>query len=78
MHRFDILHYIIVIPSTYFVQKEKVVISVKIMADVVESYLGALTLDQGLEEAEKFLQVHLFPKLSVNCTCHYFYLTLFF
>ena len=36
------------------------------MADVVESYLGALTLDQGLEAAEHFLQVHLFPTLSVS------------
>lgn len=36
------------------------------MADVVESYLGALTLDQGLEAAENFLQVHLFPTLSVS------------
>ena len=49
-------------------------ISVKIMADVVESFLGALMLDQGLEEVEKFLQAHLFPKLSVSknlttCTC---------
>ena len=41
-------------------------ISVKIMADVVESFLGALALDQGLEEVEKFLQTHLFPKLSVS------------
>ena len=38
----------------------------KIMADVVESYLGALTLDQGLEVAEQFLKVHLFPSLSVR------------
>ena len=47
-------------------QKEKIEISVKIMADVVESYLGALMLDQGLEAAEQFLQVHLFPTLSVS------------
>ena len=47
-------------------QKEKIEISVKIMADIVESYLGALTLDQGLEAAEQFLQVHLFPTLSVS------------
>ena len=47
-------------------QKEKIEISVKIMADVVESYLGALTLDQGLEAAERFLQVHLFPTLTVS------------
>lgn len=50
-------------------QKEKIEISVKIMADVVESYLGALTLDQGLEAAERFLQVHLFPTLSVSPWC---------
>jgi dsRNA-specific ribonuclease len=47
-------------------QKDTIDISVKIMADVVESYLGALTLDQGLEAAERFLQVHLFPTLSVS------------
>ena len=41
-------------------------ISVKIMADVVESFLGAVVLDRGLKEVEKFLQAHLFPKLSVS------------
>lgn len=50
----------------YRIQKEVIEISVKIMADVVESYLGALTLDQGLEVAEQFLKVHLFPSLSVR------------
>lgn len=54
--------------SSSYVQKEEIEISIKIMADVVESYLGALTLDQGLAAADKFLQVHLFPKLSVGRT----------
>ena len=61
-------HCIIVTSSTYSTQKKDVVLSVKILADVVESYLAALTLDQGLEAVEKFLQVHLFPKLSVSYT----------
>lgn len=47
-------------------QKEEFEISGKIMADVVESFLGALTLDQGLDVAEKFLGAHLFPKLSAS------------
>ena len=38
----------------------------KIMADVVESYIAALTLDQGLERAEQFLEEHLFPRLKVS------------
>ncbi len=47
-------------------QKDTIDITVKIMADIVESYLGALTLDQGLEAAERFLQAHLFPTLYVS------------
>ncbi len=42
----------------------------KIRADVVESYLAALTLDQGLDRTERFLEEHLFPRLKVrsgNC-----------
>ncbi len=40
--------------------------SVKIMADVVESFLAAVTLDQGLNRAEKFLKGVLYPKLKVH------------
>ena len=36
------------------------------LADVVESFLAALLLDKGLEFAQKFLEVCLFPKLAVS------------
>ncbi|XP_064395446.1 ribonuclease 3-like isoform X3 [Halichondria panicea] len=42
---------------------EKLDLSVKLQADVVESFLAALTLDKGLSETEKFLEEYLFPKL---------------
>lgn len=45
---------------------QKVELSVKIMADVVESFLAALTFDQGLDTAEKFLEKYLFPRLKVS------------
>jgi len=38
----------------------------KIFADLVESYLGALTLDKGLAKAEEFLNKHLFSRLKVS------------
>ena len=38
----------------------------KILADVVESYLAALLLDKGLPFCKKFLEICLFPKLSVS------------
>ena len=41
-------------------------LSTKIMADVVESFLAALSLDQGLDRTEEFLERHLFPKLQVS------------
>ena len=41
-------------------------LTVKLQADVVESFLAALTLDQGLAAAEQFLDKHLFPKLMVG------------
>lgn len=41
-------------------------IGVKILADVVESYLAALLLDKGLEFCRKFLEVCLFPKLLAS------------
>ena len=37
----------------------------KILADVVESYLAALLLDKGLDYCRKFLEACLFPKLMV-------------
>ena len=45
---------------------QKLDVSIKIKADLVESYLAALTLDKGLEKAEAFLNAHLFPKLKVK------------
>ncbi len=44
---------------------QKLDLSVKLQADVVESFLAALTLDKGLSETEKFLEEYLFPKLLV-------------
>lgn len=41
-------------------------LSTKLLADVVESYLAALSLDQGLHKTEQFLEKHLFPKLKVS------------
>lgn len=41
-------------------------LSDKVLADVVESFLAALLLDKGLEFAQKFLEVCLFPKLTVS------------
>ncbi|GIP33014.1 ribonuclease III [Paenibacillus sp. J2TS4] len=35
-----------------------------LLADVFESFVGALYLDQGLEEVKSFLHKHMFPKLS--------------
>jgi ribonuclease-3 len=35
-----------------------------LLADVFESFVGALYLDQGLEAVKSFLQQHLFSKLS--------------
>lgn len=45
---------------------QNVDVGVKIFADVVESYLAALLLDKGLLFCQKFLEVCLFPKLSVS------------
>ena len=41
-------------------------VGTKILADVVESYVAALLLDMGLDYCQKFLQVCLFPKLTVG------------
>ena len=41
-------------------------VSSKMMADVVESFLAALVLDQGLMFAQKFCEVCIFPKLLVR------------
>ena len=41
-------------------------VGVKILADVIESYLAALLLDKGLDYCQKFLEVCLFPKLLVS------------
>lgn len=35
-----------------------------LLADVFESFVGALYLDQGLEAVKTFLQKHMFPKLT--------------
>lgn len=35
-----------------------------LLADVFESFVGALYLDQGLDAVRAFLNVHLFPQLS--------------
>lgn len=37
-----------------------------LLADVFESFLGALYLDQGFEEVLNFLEVHVFPKVNTN------------
>ena len=39
---------------------------VKILADVVESYLAALLLDKGLEYCQRFLEVCHFPRLLAS------------
>ena len=46
--------------------EQEVKLSDKVLADVVESFLTALLLDKGLEFAQKFLEVCLFPKLTVS------------
>ena len=46
--------------------EQEVKLSDKVLADVVESFLAALLLDKGLEFAQKFLEVCLFPKLTVS------------
>ena len=45
---------------------QRLELSVKILGDIFESYLAALTLDKGLESAESFLEKHLYPKLKVG------------
>lgn len=35
-----------------------------LLADVFESFIGALYLDQGLEAVQAFLRQHVFPKIS--------------
>lgn len=35
-----------------------------LLADVFESFIGALYLDQGLETVKRFLAVHLFPSIT--------------
>ena len=56
-------------PATYLLWllcEQEVKLSDKVLADVVESFLAALLLDKGLEFAQKFLEVCLFPKLAVS------------
>jgi len=43
---------------------QEVQLSDKVLADLVESFLAALLLDKGLQFAQKFLEVCLFPKLA--------------
>jgi len=37
-----------------------------LLADVFESFVGALYLDQGLEAVRQFLHDHVFPSITVN------------
>ncbi|WP_085992420.1 ribonuclease III [Oceanobacillus senegalensis] len=41
-----------------------------ILADVFEAFLGALYLDQGFEQALKFLEEHVFPKIKAGTFSH--------
>jgi ribonuclease-3 len=46
-----------------YIRTETTEVGVKILADVIESYLAALLLDKGLDYCQRFLEVCLFPKL---------------
>lgn len=37
-----------------------------LLADVFESFIGALYLDQGLEPVREFLRNHIFPQISLD------------
>lgn len=41
-----------------------------ILADVFEAFLGALYLDQGFNQALKFLEIHVFPKIQAGAFSH--------
>ncbi|HSI66949.1 MAG TPA: ribonuclease III [Planococcus sp. (in: firmicutes)] len=41
-----------------------------LLADVFESFVGALYLDQGLESVVSFLEVVLFPKVEIGAFSH--------
>ncbi|ANU22876.1 ribonuclease III [Planococcus donghaensis] len=41
-----------------------------LLADVFESYIGALYLDQGLEPVVAFLEMVLFPKVDIGAFSH--------
>lgn len=41
-----------------------------LLADVFESFIGALYLDQGLEPVVSFLEVVLFPKVEIGAFSH--------
>ncbi|MFC4712478.1 ribonuclease III [Planococcus dechangensis] len=41
-----------------------------LLADVFESFVGALYLDQGLEKVVAFLEVVLFPKVEIGAFSH--------
>ncbi len=41
-----------------------------ILADVFEAFLGALYLDQGFDEALRFLKEHVFPKINTGAFSH--------
>ncbi|WP_285228676.1 ribonuclease III [Planococcus sp. ISL-110] len=41
-----------------------------LLADVFESYIGALYLDQGLEPVVAFLEMVLFPKVEIGAFSH--------
>ncbi|WP_046175085.1 ribonuclease III [Domibacillus indicus] len=41
-----------------------------LLADVFEAYIGALYLDQGMEEVIPFLEKYVFPKISAGAFSH--------
>lgn len=41
-----------------------------LLADVFEAFIGALYLDQGLDEVDSFLQEHVFPKIRQGAFSH--------
>ena len=51
--------------SCFYFGQEKY-LTEKVLADVVESFIAALYIDKGLEYAETFCEICLFPKLFVS------------
>lgn len=57
---------VVVAVYTSLLSPQKVELSTKIMADIVESFMAVLSLDQGIQKMEQFLEKHIFPKLQVS------------